>query len=690
MRDREWAIEKAKELVSKMSLEEKASQMRYDAPSINHLDVKEYNWWNEGLHGVARAGVATMFPQAIGLAATFDTELIKEIASAIADEARAKYNMAQKLGDYGIYKGLTLWSPNVNIFRDPRWGRGHETYGEDPFLSSEIGCSYVDGLQGDGKFIKAAACAKHFAVHSGPENDRHHFDAIASKEDMEKTYLPAFKALVTKSEVEGVMGAYNRVNGEPSCASETLQDYLRNKWGFSGYFVSDCWAIRDFHQNHKITETPADSVALAVKNGCDINCGCAYTYILEAIEKGKICEEDLDKCLVRIFTTRYLLGMNQKTEFDDISYDVIECQKHLNLAHKAAVESVVLLKNDGILPLNKDQINSIAVIGPNANSRDSLIGNYHGTSSRYITMLEAIQDEVEDTSIKIRYSEGCHLYKDKVEDQSSYTKDRFSEALCVANMSDLTIICLGLDETLEGEEGDEGNSFASGDKKDLKLPGLQNELIEEISKLNKPYIVVLLAGSSIDLSYPKKSANSVLVGWYPGSRGGKAISDIIFGNEIPSAKLPITFYKSADKLPDFSDYSMKGRTYRYDKSDNILYPFGYGLTYYDIDINKTGINLKRDKIYIDIEVENSNTEVAKDILQVYLIDEKSDEISHLCAFKKIELNPSEIKTEQLIINIEDHPIFIENIKDYTFSIGFSQVGNLSEELNKKSNLYVKL
>ncbi len=689
MRDRTWAIKKAKELVSKMTLEEKASQMKYDAPSIDRLGIKEYNWWNEGLHGVARSGVATMFPQAIALAATFDEKLIKDIAKAIADEARAKYNIAQKLGDYDIYKGLTLWSPNVNIFRDPRWGRGHETFGEDPFLSSQIGISYVKGLQGDGKYIKAAACAKHFAVHSGPEDERHHFDAIASKEDLENTYLPAFKALVTKAEVEGVMGAYNRVNGEPSCASSYLQNVLRTQWGFKGYFVSDCWAIRDFHQNHKITKTPIDSVSLAVKQGCDINCGCAYKFVLDAVKEKKLSESDIDKCLIRIFTTRYLLGMEEECEYDNIPYDVVECEKHIDLSIQATIDSTVLLKNDGILPLDKNKIDSIAVIGPNANSRDALIGNYHGTSSRYITVLEGIQDEVSSSNVKVRYSSGCHLFRENTEDRAK-SRDRFSEAITVASLSDLSIICVGLDETLEGEEGDEGNSFASGDKKDLNLPGLQKQLIQEIAKLGKPFIVLLLAGSSIDLSFCKDSANAILVGWYPGARGGKALSDIIFGNKTPSGKLPITFYKDANKLPSFTDYSMKGRTYRYDNSDNILYPFGYGLTYHDINLLTADINVIKNEIIIEAKVENMSDNIAKDALQVYLIDSKSNEISHLCAFKKVELKSKEKRSEKLIINIEDHPINFEDKKDYTFSVGFCQPSNLSQSLSKKKNLYLKL
>ena len=689
MRERTWAINKAKELVAKMTITEKASQMRYDAPSIERLGVQEYNWWNEGLHGVARAGVATMFPQAIGLGATFDEQLIKDISTAIADEARAKYNMASKLGDYDIYKGLTLWAPNINIFRDPRWGRGHETFGEDPFLTSEIGCAFVDGMQGDGKYIKIAACAKHFAVHSGPESLRHHFDAKASQEDLDNTYLPAFKALVKKADVEGVMGAYNRVNGEPACASESLQNIIRNQWGFKGYFVSDCWAIRDFHQNHKVTDSPVDSVSLAIKQGCDINCGCTYQYILEAVKENKISEAEIDKCLVRVFTTRYLLGMFETTEFDNISYDVVECESHSDLSIQAAIDSTVLLKNDGLLPLNKENLNSIAVIGPNANSREALIGNYHGTSSRYITVLEGIQDELNNTGVKVRYSSGCHISSENTEDLGK-SKDRFSEALTVASLSDLSIICVGLDESLEGEEGDTGNSSASGDKLDLKLPGLQHELIREIDKLGKPYIVILLAGSSIDLSFSSKNANSILLGWYPGARGGKAISDIIFGNAAPSGKLPITFYKSADELPPFNDYSMKGRTYRYERSDNILYPFGYGLTYGKIGITEANIELVENQILVQVEVENNEKRIIKETLQVYLKDPSSNEISHLCAFKKIRLGCTESRTEKLVIDVENHPIEISKIKNYTFIIGFSQPDKLSEKLTNSKNLNLSI
>ena len=372
--DRKEARRKAQELVSKMTTEEKASQLRYDSPGIPRLSIPEYNWWNEGLHGVARAGTATVFPQAIGMAASFDEELIREVANVIAVEGRAKYNAASSHGDRDIYKGLTFWSPNVNIFRDPRWGRGHETYGEDPYLTATLGRAYVEGLQGDGDTMKAAACAKHFAVHSGPEALRHEFDAEVSQKDLEETYLPAFKALVKEAHVEAVMGAYNRVNGEPCCGSTTLiKNKLRNEWGFEGHFVSDCWAIRDFHENHMVTGTPMESAAMALNAGCDLNCGNTYLHILNAYYHGMVTEEAITEAAVRLFTTRFLLGLFDGSEYDKIPYTKVECEEHLRIAHRAALESIVLLKNEnGILPLKKEEIKTIGVIGPNADSRAAL------------------------------------------------------------------------------------------------------------------------------------------------------------------------------------------------------------------------------------------------------------------------------------------------------------------------------
>ena len=493
MRDRERARRRAKELVSRMTVEEKASQLRYDAPAIPRLGIPAYNWWNEGLHGVARAGTATSFPQAIGMAATFDKELLKKMGDVVATEGRAKYNTLGALGDHDIYKGLTFWSPNVNIFRDPRWGRGHETYGEDPYLTGELGEAFVEGLQGDGEYMKAAACAKHYAVHSGPEALRHHFNAEVSNKDLRETYLPAFEKLVKKAGVEAVMGAYNRTNGEPCCASRLLMDeILRGEWGFEGHYVSDCWAIRDFHTNHMVTSSAEESAAMALKAGCDLNCGNTYLYILKAYQDGLVTEEEITRAAERLFTTRFLLGLFDKTEYDGIGYEKIECREHLEAADRATAESAVLLKNDGILPLKKENLKAIGVIGPNADSRSALIGNYHGTSSRYITVLEGIEDEAGE-DIRVYYSDGCHLYKDKVEGLA-LRQDRLSEAVAVAERSDVVILCVGLDETLEGEEGDTGNSYASGDKTDLLLPQPQRELMEAVIKTGKPVIVVNMIG----------------------------------------------------------------------------------------------------------------------------------------------------------------------------------------------------
>ena len=424
-RDRKEAQRKAKALVAKMDLMEKASQLKYDAAPIQRLGVPAYNWWNEALHGVARAGLATVFPQAIAMAAMFDDKKMEKIADVIATEGRAKYNAYSAHNDRDIYKGLTFWSPNVNIFRDPRWGRGHETYGEDPYLTSRLGVSFVNGLQGDGEVMKAAACAKHFAVHSGPEDLRHEFDAQATPKDMEETYLPAFEALVKEADVESVMGAYNRTNGEPCCGSPTLiQKTLREKWGFEGHYVSDCWAIRDFHEHHGVTSNARESAAMALKAGCDVNCGNTYLHIMAAYQEGLVTEEEITQACERLMTTRYLLGLFDGSEYDNIPYNVVECREHRDLAVETARNSAVLLKNDGILPLDKTKVKTIGVIGPNANSRVPLYGNYYGTASRYVTILEGIQDYVGD-DVRVLYSEGCHLYRDRVE-ALAWEQDRLS------------------------------------------------------------------------------------------------------------------------------------------------------------------------------------------------------------------------------------------------------------------------
>ena len=459
--DRTEARRLATELVAQMTVEEKASQLRYDAPAIERLGIPAYNWWNEGLHGVARAGTATVFPQAIALASIFDEDIIEDIADIISTEGRAKYNAPSAQGDRDIYKGLTFWSPNINIFRDPRWGRGQETYGEDPYLTSRMGVGFVKGLQGKGEYMKAAACAKHFAVHSGPEKLRHTFDARVSEYDLWDTYLPAFEALVKEAGVEAVMGAYNRTNGEVCCGSNRLmKEILRDKWGFEGHYVSDCWAIADFHQNHKVTDTAEESAALAMKSGCDINCGVTYTHLMQALNDGLVSEEDITQACIRAFTCRYLLGMfADDCEYDKIPYAVNDCDRHDKAALKAAERSMVLLKNDGILPINLNSIRSVAVIGPNADSVVALEGNYNGTSSRYVTYLEGIRAACRTAGVRVNYSLGSHLYKASTSNLCQEA-DRIAEAVQMAKMSDVAILVLGLDSTIEGEEGDASNEYS--------------------------------------------------------------------------------------------------------------------------------------------------------------------------------------------------------------------------------------
>ena len=650
--NREEARKLAEELVSKMTIEELASQLKYDAPAIERLNVNEYNWWNEALHGVARGGTATVFPQAIGMAASFDEELLEKVADTISTEARAKYNIASKHGDRDIYKGLTMWSPNINIFRDPRWGRGHETYGEDPYLTGRMGSAFVRGLQGNGEYLKAAACAKHFCVHSGPEAVRHHFDAIASKKDMFETYLPAFKELVDNN-VESVMGAYNRVNGSPACANNyTMNEILRGKWGFKGHYVSDCWAIRDFHESHKVTTKPVESVKLALEMGCDLNCGCTYEHILDAYNQGMINRETLEQSAIRLFTTRYLLGVmdGQKTDYDDIPFSVVECKEHVELSKKMALESCVLLKNDGILPLNKKDCGSIGIIGPNANSRLALIGNYHGTPTDYVTVVEGIQSYIGDDQ-RIYYSKGCDLFIDR-EEHLAKKNDRLAEAIATAEYSDTVILVVGYDETIEGEQPDQGNANIAGDKADLLLPECQRDLVDAVLNAGKPTIIVLMAGSSVDLSEYEDRANAVLLGWYPGERGGDALTDILFGEVSPSGKLPLTFYKNSalDEMPDFEDYSMTNRTYKYYTGEPYR-PFGFGLTYGDCKV--LSYEVDEDSMTVKAIVTNKGSVQTDDVLQVYVKDTESKFAPTnpiLSGFKRINLKPSEEKTIEIKLN----------------------------------------
>lgn len=612
-----------------MTLEEKVSQLTYTSPAIPRLGIPEYNWWNEGLHGVARAGVATVFPQAIGLAAIFDEKVVQKVATAIAYEARVKYLEAQKEGNSGQYWGLTFWTPNINIFRDPRWGRGQETYGEDPYLTSRIGLAFVRGLQGEDpeNRLKTAACAKHFAVHSGPESQRHTFDAQVSKKDLFETYLPAFKTLVENG-VEAVMGAYNRTLGEPCCGSEyLLKKILRETWHFKGHVVSDCWAIKDFHENHKVTAGPAESAALALNNGCDLNCGCTFPYLTESYRLGLVTEGAINTALSRLLRTRFKLGLFDPPERDPYKYSgIVNCEEHRALAREAALQSIVLLKNEGkLLPLD-NKPKKILLVGPGAANIHTLLGNYYGISPRLVTILEGLAEKTRNKyGITLDYRQGCLQYEGNHPSNVQFGS---------ANEPDVIIAVFGLDGALEGEEGDAIASDSNGDREYIELPPGQLTYLQKLKAAGKPIILILTGGSPI--AFPEDLADAVLFVWYPGEQGGIAAADIIFGDSSPSGKLPITFPASTAQLPPFQDYAMRGRTYRYMR-DQPLYPFGFGLTYttFRFESLKLTRDPKTGEVECIVDVRNIGDRHAWEVIQLYVSrDARTEEepIASLRAF----------------------------------------------------------
>lgn len=622
-------------LISQMTVEEKASQLLYNSPAIPRLGIPEYNWWNEALHGVARAGIATVFPQAIGLSASFDPELLKRVASAISDEARAKYNLSIKKGIREQYHGLTFWTPNINIFRDPRWGRGQETYGEDPFLTSELGVAFVQGLQGDNpEQLKTAACAKHFAVHSGPEEFRHSFNAITNMKDLHETYLPAFKALVDAG-VESVMGAYNRTLDEACCASSFLmENILRGKWNFKGHYVSDCWAIRDFHTHHGLTVSPEESAALALNRGCDLNCGCIYEKLCSAVKKGLVDESKLDESLTRLLRTRFKLGMFDEDgtgPYATLNSSVIRSDKHIDLALESAQKSIVLLKNEGgILPLNEEK-KKILLIGPAAANLHTMLGNYHGLSPQLVSILEGISGKLVDKpQISMDYQQGCLMYSENK--NNGWT-------IGMADKSDIVIAVFGLDNAMEGEEGDAIASEAKGDRTDIELPSWQLDYLRALRKRGTPLVLILTGGSPI--AVPEDIADAILFVWYPGEQGGNAVADILFGDISPSGKLPVTFPHSLDQLPAYEDYNMEGRTYRFMRSEP-LFTFGFGLTYTQFTFGNILLNRAIVSSDTNLEVKttlrNSGEKDSEQVVQVYISKEEkgsTDFNFSLKAFKRV-------------------------------------------------------
>ena len=613
------------DLIARMTIEEKVAQMKHNTPAIERLGIPPYDWWNECLHGVARNGRATVFPQAIGMAATWDTDLMHRIGEAISDEARAKYNVSIANGLHGRYQGLTFWTPNINIFRDPRWGRGQETYGEDPFLTSRIGVSFVKGLQGDHpKFLKTAAMAKHYAVHSGPEKLRHEFDAKVSRKDLWETYLPAFEALVTEAKVEGVMGAYNRVNAVPCCANPYLmQEVLRKQWGFRGYFVSDCWALVDFFQGHKVVKDASAAAALALNDGCNLNCGVTYGQLLESVKQGLTDEKTIDKNLRELLPTRFRLGMFDPVgsgPFDLIGTEVIRSDEHVKLTREAATKSIVLLKNkDNTLPLRKD-LGEVFVTGPMATHAQALLANYYGVSENLVTFLEGVVGKVSPQT-NVSYSQGALL-----DEPNRNSMDWFSGNAADA---DVTIACVGISQLLEGEEGESIASRHAGDRVDIGLPQNQLDFLKNIRSKADKLVVVVTGGSAIAMPEVYDMADALLFVWYPGEQGGNAMADIVFGDAVPSGRLPVTFVKSVNDLPPFEDYALKGRTYRYMETEP-LFPFGFGLSYSkfeysNLKLTKTetvenGSNDLQVSVEVEATITNTGNFKADEVVQLYLKD----------------------------------------------------------------------
>jgi len=673
-------------LLNAMTIEEKMGQLLNVAPGIERLGILPYDWWNEALHGVARSGRATVFPQAIGLAATFDDDLIFRMAAAISDEARAKYNIAQSIGNYGRYAGLTFWSPNVNIFRDPRWGRGMETYGEDPYLTSRMGVSFVRGIQGDNpSHLKAAACAKHYAVHNGPEELRHEFDAVVSSKDLQETYLPAFEALVGAG-VECVMCAYNRVDGVPACCSDfLLKETLREEWGFKGHVVSDCGAIIDFDQHHKVTPDEVHSAAVALKAGTDVNCGDAYRSLPQALAQELISEDDIDTALRRLMNTKLKLGFfDQQTPWDKNGEELVEAPAHVQIAREAAQKSIVMLKNkNGVLPLKKD-IRRLYMVGPNASTSEVLLGNYYGLSRDMVTILDGITGAV-SVGTTIDYSFGQMPFQENTNPMDWVTGN--------AKNADATIAVLGISGLLEGEEGAALVSPTKGDRMDLNLPQGQIDFLRKLREgHDKPLIVVLTGGSPITMPEVEELADAILFVWYPGQQGGTAVADVLFGDVSPSGRLPITFPASVDQLPPFDDYKMKGRTYRY-MTEAPLYPFGYGLSYSRFEYSDAKLSSDSiqagDGLSVQVEVRNSGKTNADEVVQVYLsIDDEqlNQPISTLIGFQRLSLRSGESRAVAFDINPEQLQA-VSNAGDshyfpgtYTLHIGGVSPGARGTEL----------
>ncbi|MCI6876329.1 MAG: glycoside hydrolase family 3 C-terminal domain-containing protein, partial [Parabacteroides sp.] len=680
---------RVKDIISRLTLEEKVELMKHEAPAVPRLGIPAYNWWNEALHGVARTKEkVTVFPQAIGMAATFDTEALQQMGDITSSEGRALFNEDLKRGKTGeIYRGLTYWTPNINIFRDPRWGRGQETYGEDPYLTAKMGSAIVRGLEGtDPYYLKAVACAKHYAVHSGPEGNRHSYDARVSAYDLWDTYLPAFRELITKAKVHGVMCAYNRYEGTPCCGhNELLQDILRNQWKFDGYVTSDCWAVSDFAKYHKTHSNDTEAVADAVLSGTDLECGNLYQKLLQGVERGLISEREIDVSLARLFTIQFKLGMYDPADrvpYANIGREVIECDAHKAHAYAMAQKSMVLLKNDKqILPLNPKKIKRIALIGPNMHNGSAQLANYFGTPSEIITPYMSLQRRY-GNQIQIDTISGTDIVQ-KIANGPS-----FAQIAAQARKADVIIFVSGLTADYEGEAGDAGaggfSGFASGDRTTIQLPAVQTDLLKELKKTGRPIVLVNMSGSVMSFDWESRNMNAILQAWYGGQAAGDAIVDVLFGDYNPAGRMPLTTYMNDQDLPDFEDYSMANRTYRYFKGD-VRYPFGYGLSYTTFAYQpltlaptvETGKSLQ-----VSTTVTNTGSRDGDEVVQLYVKHPQNGNtrvpLKALKGFKRIHLKKGEsqqvtftLSPEELAL-VDDRGNWIEKAGAVELFIGGGQ------------------
>ncbi len=680
---------RADDLIRRMSLAEKVAQLQNGAPDIPRLGLPAYNYWNEALHGVANNGIATVFPEPVGGAAAWNPELLHQEGTVIGIEGRAKFNeyASKHNGDSKWWTGMTFWTPNINIFRDPRWGRGQETYGEDPYLTGAIGVEFVKGIQGDDpNYMLSMACAKHYAVHSGPELDRHRFDAVPSERDLYETYLPQFERVVREGKVGGVMGAYNSVDGVPCCASTfLLDDLLRKKWGFDGYVVSDCDAIHDIwgRQQHHFVNTPEEAAAAAVKAGCNHCCGGDYNALVRAVQKGLITEKDIDQALYYTLGTRFRLGMfdpADKVPYSKYTIKDNDTPEHRQLALQIARQSVVLLKNDGILPLDRSKLKRIGVIGPNGNSTSMLHGNYHGSASHPISILNGIK-QLAGTNIEVTFALGSPITTNKAiaawsrqdNETTRLLPELSAEALSHATNADLIIYVGGITPAQEGE---------GFDRNSIELPEVQEKLVQALQATGKPVVMVNCSGSAIALPWEDEHLPAILQAWYPGEGGGRAVAEVLFGEINPSGHLPVTFYRATADLPAFTDYSMTNRTYRY-FSGKPLYAFGHGLSYTRFKFQDGRLDAKtipaNGTAKVTFTVKNTGKCEGDEVAQVYFRHIHSDVPQPklaLCGFARVHLNRGEagrvtveVPAERLRYWDTDKKQYVVEPGEYEFLIG---------------------